>query len=54
MNRIRSNKLLDIRGGPGRKGLIAIDEPGKVVEERKPLAPKLLVLFPVPPEEGLR
>lgn len=54
MNGIGSNKLLDIGVRPGRKGLLALDERGIVVEDRESLGPKLLVALPVLPEEGLR
>lgn len=54
MNRVGSNEVFDIRGGPGGKGFITVGEPGIVFIERKSLAPELLVAFPVPPKERLR
>lgn len=54
MNGVGSNELLDIGARPGRKGLLAQDEGGVVVEDRESLGPKFLVALPVLPEEGLR
>jgi len=47
MNRIRSNKLLDVRAGPGRHGFITVDKLGVVSQKGEPLRPKLLVTFPI-------
>lgn len=54
MNRVRSNELVNIGGGPRGKGLLTVDELWIVLQKRKPLTPELLVAFPVPPKEGLR
>lgn len=51
MDGIGSDESIDIRGGPGRKRLLALCESCVVFEKREPLSPELLVTFPVLPEE---
>lgn len=49
MNRVRCNKLLNIRGRPRREVL----KPGIVVKKRKPFGPKSSEAFPVLLEKGI-
>lgn len=51
MDRIWSHELLDIGAGPGRQGVIALDEPAVVFEERESLSPESLPPLPVSLDE---
>jgi hypothetical protein len=46
MNRIRSDKVLNIRVRPGSEGFITLDEVGIIAHKGKPFTPKLFVAFP--------
>ncbi|KAM1980085.1 hypothetical protein FF1_037403 [Malus domestica] len=52
MNRVKSNEGFDVRVGPGRKGLVLLNELGVVGEEGESFAPEILETLPTLTDEG--
>lgn len=54
MDGIGGDELVDVGGGPGGEGSVAVGEAGVVLQEGEALPPEVLPPLPVLPEEGLR